>query len=59
MLSRETTQEIKYPPTLPPMLDTVDLDALQQRRLPFVHLEAQIVRAVMAEPNVLSPEEIA
>lgn len=58
MLSREITQEIEYPPTLPPMLDTVDLDSLQQRRLPFVHLESQIVRAVMAEPNVLSPEEI-
>lgn len=58
MFPREMTQEIEYPPTLPPMLDAVDLDVVQEKRLPFVRLEAQIVRAVMTEPSVLNSSEV-
>ena len=45
MFSREMTQEVEYPPTLPPMLSSVDLDVVQARRLPFMDLEAQIAAA--------------
>ena len=40
------------------MLPSVDLDAVQAIRLPFMDLEAQIVRAAMAEPNVLTEEQV-
>ena len=58
MFSRELTQEVEYPPTLPPMLSSIDFDSVQEKRLPFMHLEAQIVRASMAEPNVLTEEQV-
>mgnify|MGYP000498265314 CR=1 FL=1 len=58
MISREMTQEVEYPPTLPPLLDSVQLDEVQDKRLPFTRLEASIVRAVMAEPNVLSETQV-
>ena len=58
MFSRELTQEAEYPPTLPPMLSSIDFDSVQEKRLPFMHLEAQVVRATMAEPNVLTDEQV-
>ena len=58
MFSRELTQEVEYPPTLPKMLSSVNLDEVQDKRLPFMRLESQIVRAAMAEPNVLTTEQV-
>ena len=58
MFSRELTQEVEYPLTLPPMLSSINFDSVQGKRLPFMHLEAQIVRASMAEPNVLTDDQV-
>lgn len=44
---------------LPPLLDSVNLDELYDKRRELLQLESEIVHAVMAEPSVLSDDEVA
>lgn len=43
---------------LPPLLDSVDLADLHDKRSVLMELEAEVVRAVMAEPSALSEDEV-